>query len=139
MKKLGAINCFLLLLCASGFAQTQQSWKGKKAAVVLTYDDAINQQLDNAAPLLDSLGLKATFYVTAFSTSMQQRTNEWKALASHGHELGNHTLFHPCDGGVGREWVSKEYDLRNYSVKRMEDEVRMTNLFLNKLDGKTKR
>lgn len=129
----------LLLLAGQTFAQSNQAWRGKKCSVVITYDDAINQHLDNALPLLDSLGLKATFYVTAFSASVQTRLNEWKKLATNGHELGNHTLYHPCIGGPGREWVSPENDLRNYSVQRMLNEVRMTNLFLQSLDGKTKR
>jgi sialate O-acetylesterase len=121
------------------YSQSANPWNGKKCAVVLTYDDAIDQHLDNAIPVLDSLKLKATFYVTAFSQSMQSRLNDWKKLAAKGYELGNHTLFHPCIGGAGREWVSKQNDLRNYSVRRMENEVRMTNLFLEALDGKTKR
>jgi peptidoglycan-N-acetylglucosamine deacetylase len=138
MKKIMLITFFLCSL--KSFSQFgNPAWRGKKAAVVLTYDDAINEHLDNAVPILDSLGLKATFYITAFSTSMQARLNEWKKLAVTGHELGNHTLFHPCVGGAGREWVSKQNDLRNYSVKRMENEMRMTNLFLQSLDGKTKR
>ena len=137
MKKIFLI--ILLFATIASLAQTNQPWKGKKCAVVLTYDDAINQHLDNAIPLLDSLGLKATFYLTAFSQSMQTRLNDWKKLATHGHELGNHTLYHPCIGGKGREWVSKEYDLNNYTVKRMVDETRMTNLFLYSLDGKSKR
>ena len=120
-------------------AQYNPNWKGKKCAVVINYDDAIDQHLDHAIPVLDSLGLKATFYVTAFSQSMQTRLNDWKKLATNGHELGNHTLFHPCIGGKGREWVKPEYDLNNYTVKRMVDETRMTNLFLKALDGKTKR
>lgn len=121
------------------YSQTGQPWNGKKCAVVITYDDAINQHLDNAIPVLDSLRLKATFYVTAFSQSMQARLNEWKKLAVNGHELGNHTLYHPCIGGKGREWVSPEYDMSSYTVRRMVDETRMTNLFLQALDGKTKR
>jgi peptidoglycan/xylan/chitin deacetylase (PgdA/CDA1 family) len=120
-------------------AQANKAWLGKKCAVVLTYDDAIDQHLDNAIPVLDSLKLKGTFYVTAFSQSMQTRLNDWKKLSANGHELGNHTLFHPCIGGPGREWVSKQNDLKNYSVRRIENEVRMTNLFLQALDGKTKR
>ena len=127
---------FVITCC---YAQPLTPWQGKKAAVVITYDDAIDQQLDNAVPVLDSLGLKATFYVTAYSTSMQNRLNEWKKLADKGHELGNHTLFHPCIGGKGREWVKADYDLKNYSVQRMVDETRMTNVFLQALDGKTKR
>ena len=130
---------FLLIASVVSHSQHQHSWKGKKCAVVLTYDDAINQHLDNAIPVLDSLGLKATFYVTAFSPSMQTRLNDWKKLAVKGHELGNHTLYHPCIGGKGREWVKPDYDMNNYSVRRMIDETRMTNLFLQALDGKTKR
>lgn len=137
MKKLLLLIILFLSMVAS--SQTSQPWRGKKCAVVLTYDDAIDQHLDNAIPVLDSLRLKATFYVTAFSSSVQKRLNEWKKLAANGHELGNHTLYHPCIGGKGREWVSKEYDLNNYSLKRMVDETRMTNLFLQALDGKTKR
>lgn len=137
MKKI----IFLLFIGFSlnGYAQFNQAWRGKKCAVVITYDDAINEHLDNAVPVLDSLGLKATFYITAFSASMQTRLNDWKNLTTKGYELGNHTLYHPCMGGAGREWVSKDYDLNNYSVKRMVDETRMTNLFLQSLDGKTKR
>lgn len=128
----------LLLFSCSGFSQSK-AWGGKKAAVVITYDDAIDQHLDHALPLLDSLGLKATFYVTAFSTSMQNRMAEWKKLPTNGHELGNHTLYHPCMGGDGRSWVPTDYDLRNYTVRRMQDEMRMTNLFLEALDGKKER
>lgn len=120
-------------------AQFNQPWQGKKCAVVITYDDAIDQHLDNALPLLDSLGLKATFYVTAFSPSVQTRMEEWRAMAAKGHELGNHTLYHPCAGGPGREWVPKEYDLSAYTLKQIVDETRMTNLFLQALDGKTER
>jgi len=135
-KKFLLIILQLPVIC---YTQTLQPWHGKKCSVVITYDDAIDQHLDHAVPLLDSLGLKATFYVTVFSPSMQTRLNNWKKLAANGHELGNHTLFHPCIGGKGREWVAKEYDMNNYSVKRMEDETRMTNLFLQALDGNTKR
>lgn len=139
MKKLAAVLIISILFIADVSAQSNRVWNGKKCAVVLTYDDAINQHLDNAIPVLDSLGLKATFYITAFSTSMQTRMTEWKKLAVNGHELGNHTLYHPCIGGKGREWVRPEYDMNNYTVQRMVDETRMTNLFLKALDGKTKR
>jgi sialate O-acetylesterase len=137
MKK--NFTIIILFFSLPSYAQLNKSWNGKKCAVVLTYDDAINQHLDNAIPVLDSLKLKATFYLTAFSASMQTRLNDWKKLAVKGHELGNHTLYHPCIGGKGREWVKPEYDLRQYTVQRMIDETRMTNVFLQALDGKTKR
>ena len=140
MKKIIVAVCCVFSLFTCVHAQTKNAWKGKKCAVVLTYDDAIDQHLDNAAPILDSLGLKATFYITAFSQSVQTRLNDWKKLPAKGHELGNHTLFHPCIGNMpGREWVTSENNMTSYTVKRMENEMRMTNLFLQSLDGKTKR
>lgn len=137
MKKIFALT--IILLSHTSYSQPLYPWNGKKCAVVITYDDAIDQHLDNAIPVLDSLGLKATFYITAFSHSMQTRMNDWKKLSVNGHELGNHTLYHPCIGGKGREWVKPEYDMNNYTVQRMVDETRMTNVFLEAMDGKKKR
>jgi peptidoglycan/xylan/chitin deacetylase (PgdA/CDA1 family) len=139
MKKIIFAITLGLLVSLNSYAQFNLPWQGKKCAVVLTYDDAIDQHLDNAIPLLDSLGLKATFYITAFSPSMKARMNEWKRLAVNGYELGNHTLYHPCIGGPDKTWLKPEYDMRNYTVQRMVDETRMANVFLQALDGKTKR
>lgn len=78
MKKIFIASLINLIFVANALAQSNQPWHGKKCAVVLTYDDAINEHLDNAIPVLDSLGLKATFYVTAFSYSIRTRLNDWK-------------------------------------------------------------
>src|SRR6185295_18433545 len=135
------LACFLIILpFTATVGQVPPVWHGKNCAVVITYDDAIDQHLDNAIPVLDSLGLKATFYVTAFSSSMRNRLNDWKKLSQRGHELGNHTLFHPCIGNLpGREWVKGEQDMSKYTLQRMENEIRMTNVFLESLDGKRPR
>ncbi len=139
MKKIFFFLLATLFTLSNLAAQNTMPWNNKRAAVVLTYDDAIDQHLDNAIPVLDSLGLKATFYITGYSSSIRQRMNEWKKLAANGHELGNHTLYHPCVGGVGREWVAPDYDMRTYTVRRMIDEIKMNNILLQALDGKTKR
>src|SRR5215510_8746252 len=97
MKKLFSILMITQVFFISSFGQPDKPWNGKKCAVVLTYDDAISQQLDNAIPTLDSLKLKATFYITAYFG--RERLNDWKKAAAKGYELGNHTLFHPCAGG----------------------------------------
>lgn len=131
------ITIVLNVTLLNGMEAQVNPWVGKKAAVVITYDDAIDQHLDNAVPVLDSLGLRATFYITGNSESMQKRLNEWKQLAVRGHELGNHTLYHPCIGGKGREWVKPEYDLNKYTVTRIVDEIRATNVLLQSMDGKT--
>ena len=121
-------------------ALNDMAWQGKKAAVILTYDDALNVHLDNAMPLLDSLGLKGTFYVSTSSSPFRTRVNDWKKLAEKGHELANHTLFHPCIGNTPRrEWVNENYDMSTYTVKRMVDEIKMNNTLLEAIDGKKER
>jgi peptidoglycan/xylan/chitin deacetylase (PgdA/CDA1 family) len=130
------ILAVLLLATISGFAQ---KWNGYKCTVVLTYDDALNVHLDNVIPALDSAGFKGTFYLTVASDAFTKRMSDWKNAAAKGHELGNHTMYHPCAGGEGRSWVRPEYDLRTYTVKRIEDEVKMTNVLLQSVDGKTER
>jgi len=140
MKRLFIILLISQLVLQNTNAQFNQPWRGKKAAVVLTYDDALNVHLDNAIPLLDSMGLKGTFYLTAFAPGCKERIAEWRKAAANGHELGNHTLYHPCIGNMpGREWVNGENDMSRYSIQRMINEVRMTNVFLQAVDGKTKR
>ncbi|MCF0041430.1 sialate O-acetylesterase [Dyadobacter fanqingshengii] len=115
-------------------------WKGKKCAVVLTYDDALNVHLDNVVPALDSLSLKGSFYLTASSDAARNRIKDWRAAAANGHELGNHTVYHPCDAtGPGMSWVKPEYDLSKYSLARIQDEIRMCNAFLKSIDGQSKR
>ena len=139
MKKTGMALLLMHIVLLQLAAQSNTPWNNRKAAIVLTYDDAVNQHLDNAIPVLDSLGLKATFYITGYSASVRERLNDWRKLAARGHELGNHTLYHPCVGGQGREWVKIDYDMRRYTVQRMVDETRMNNVFLQALDGKTSR
>lgn len=128
-----------LLYGCSAMAQVGNTWNGKRAAVVLTYDDALNVHLDHAIPALDSLGFKATFYLIGNSGALDKRIPEWRKAASKGHELGNHTLFHPCASGPGRSFVTTETDLRNYTVARMVNEMRLTNTLLKSIDGKSGR
>lgn len=121
-------------------AQDKAPWNGKRCAVALTYDDALNVHLDKVVPVLDSLGFKATFYVPGYFPGFKSRLRDWKTVAQKGHELGNHTLFHPCEGNSsGREWVEADYNLNTYTVRRMVDEIGMANTLLEAIDGKTKR
>ena len=107
---------------------------------MLTYDDGYMEHQKNAVPVLDSLGLKATFYLSASYPAVAKHIKEWRRIAANGHELGNHTLFHPCMANIpGREWVPPAYDMSQYSMERMLGEIRMTNTFLEAVDGKTTR
>lgn len=116
------------------------NWNGKKCAVVLTYDDALNIHLDKVIPALNSFNFKGTFYLIASLPAVTNRTAEWRAAAKKGHELGNHTLYHPCDGSLaGRSFVTKETDLSNYTVAKAVKEIQTANQILKNIDGKSER
>jgi sialate O-acetylesterase len=130
-------SCFYLGFVSNSIAQFH--WPDKaKAAVVFTYDDGLDGQLDFAVPQLDEFGYKGTFYCTGNSQSLYNRTDEWRAIAQNGHELGNHTLFHPCDGEKF-DWVKDEYDLSKYTKEQLLAELRTANTLLKAIDGKTER
>ena len=139
MKKTIILSTFILVHTVT-FAQNSAVWNGKKCAVALTYDDALLVHLDNVIPVLDSAGLKGTFYLSGYFPGYVTNISRWKSASDKGHELANHTLFHPCTGNTpGREWVKPANDLSKYTVQRMTDEIKMTNILLKTLDGKTGR
>ncbi|GAA4321721.1 endo-1,4-beta-xylanase [Flaviaesturariibacter amylovorans] len=135
------LSVFVLLLSVMALpAAAQGPWNGRSAAVVLTYDDALNVHQTTVLPLLDSLNLKATFYLTDNGGRLRAQFPRWKKAAANGHELGNHSIYHPCSGSLpGRSWVPPDYDLDRYTLRRMADEIRSTNLLLETLDGKKER
>ena len=94
-RKFGLAGAAASLVVRANPAAADFSWpNGARAAVSLTYDDGYDSHLDAVAPVLDALSLKATFFLTV--QNMQGRLADWKALARHGHEIGNHTMTHPC-------------------------------------------
>lgn len=66
-------------------------------AVSLTYDDGLPSHLDVAAPALERRGLRGTFYVTW--DNIVDRVGDWEKMPARGHELGAHTMHHPCNIG----------------------------------------
>ncbi|MEZ4860866.1 MAG: polysaccharide deacetylase family protein [Caldilineaceae bacterium] len=66
-----------------------------QGAISLTFDDGVQSQLDLAIPMLDRHGLRATFYVNPRDNYRDQLV-PWRAAALNGHEIGNHTISHPC-------------------------------------------
>lgn len=141
--KIIAITCLSLSVLLSTFTLASPKnlqWPGgAKVAVSLSYDDALNTHLDHAIPALDKHQLKASFYILP-NKVVTRRLNEWKTIAKNGHELGNHSLFHPCKASLpNREWVVKHHDLDKYSVEQIAEELAVANRFLNAIDGNKER
>lgn len=120
--------------------QAEFVWpQGQRCAVSLTYDDGLPVHYEHVGPLLELEGLRATFYVPAMS-DVQVHPERWRQLARRGHELGNHSLFHPCTRTPEREsWLDPWQDLRTYTLSRWRDELAAANLVLRLLDDQTTR
>jgi len=109
----------------------------EQAVVTLTFDDALDSQLDEALPRLDAAGLRATFFVNVNAPSLGLRAEDWRRVAAAGHELGNHSLLHP--GRAHKPWTVPGCRLEDYTLERMRLELEVANNVLRALDGKERR
>lgn len=104
-----------------------------RGTVVLTYDDALPSQLDHAVPALDAAGLKATFFLSAVREADVPR---WQAVARRGHEVANHTIFHPC--AAAKFPADPHFTSEAYSPASMIREIAQQNTLLRALDGRAR-
>ena len=84
---------------------------GKRAAISLSFDDGRASQVDVGLDVLDAAGVKATFYVVPGAVA--DRRERWLRAVASGHEIGNHSLAHPCSGNFpwARGKALEEYTL----------------------------
>lgn len=106
--------------------------EGKQMALSLTFDDGRYSQVEGGTALLDEFGAKATFYVVP--SAVEQRLEGWKKAVASGHEIGNHSLNHPCTGNF--PWA-RQKALENYTSKQMKDELIEANKKIQQLLGVT--
>jgi peptidoglycan/xylan/chitin deacetylase (PgdA/CDA1 family) len=127
----------LLLLFGSALTtiplQAQQSFKwpsGKRAAISLSFDDARLSQIDLGIALLEKYGIKATFFVSP--ATVKERLPGWKKAVSLGHEIGNHSMSHPCTANYE---FSAQNALEGYTLARMAKELDDANAEVERLLG----
>lgn len=114
--------------------------KGCRAAVSLTYDDGIPNHPQVVAPALEARGFRGTFYAP-LSSDIEENPLVWREMAKRGHELGNHTVYHPCWSINGKHsaWLDEQRNLVNYDEARWLDEITTANNALTLIDGRTER
>jgi beta-glucosidase len=103
---------------------------GKKVALSLTFDDARLSQIDNGIPIFDEYGVKATFYVSP--DAVPERLEGWKQAIESGHEIGNHSMTHPCTGNF--PWA-REKALETMTLRDMALEIYKANQFVKETLG----
>jgi beta-glucosidase len=101
---------------------------GKKMALSLTFDDARLSQIEKGIPILDKYKVKGTFYLSPNAT--MQRVEGWKKAIKNGHDIGNHSLVHPCTGNF--KW-SRDKALENYSLLSMGMELDSANKLIEEM------
>lgn len=120
----------------AGITQARIIWPGqKKAAIVLTYDDGLASQRQYVIPQLEQAGFRGSFFLYGQVVKAED-IPQWRNAAAGGHELGNHSLFHPCLAGTTESTSSPCHSLECYSVKDMLIEISMMNNYLSAIDGK---
>ncbi len=112
----------LLFLLLPGILLAQNStfsWpEGKKVAISLTFDDARGSQPTLGVPLLDEFGVKGTFYLVP--SAARTKAEGWKKAVAMGHEIGNHTVNHPCSGNF--DWARSKA-IEGYTLNQMRKEL----------------
>ena len=141
---LTVIYCCVIAVCIGCLPSDQQDkelpafekqedfrWpEGKRAAISLTFDDARHSQVTQGLPILDEYGTKATFYVSI--RNIEQRLDSWKRAEANGHEIGNHTLTHPCSGNF--PFIGDRV-LEDYTLDKMKHELVEANNIIESLLG----
>jgi peptidoglycan/xylan/chitin deacetylase (PgdA/CDA1 family) len=133
---------FIIVLVVANLAQYEKAtspagtpqpfpWpEGKRVALSLSFDDGRFSQVDVGIPILDKYGVKATFFV--HPSSAEKRLEGWKRAVAHGHEIGNHSLTHPCTGNF--PW-SRSNALEEHSLEDMRRELIESNRQIKTLLG----
>ncbi len=123
---------------AISYAAPQASTKGfhwpdgKRVAVSLSFDDARASQVDVGLDVINPTGVKVTFFVTTNSEALHSKLEGWKRALSSGHEIGNHTVNHPCTGNF--PW-SFHNALENYTLEQMSQQLDDSNAQIQQLLG----
>ncbi len=103
---------------------------GKQAAISISLDDARPSQVDAGLPVLDRYGIRATFYLSPSNIPLRQ--DIWRDAVARGHEMGNHTLTHPCSGNF--PW-SLANALEDMTLADIESEMERSDEVIEQLVG----
>ncbi len=92
----------------------------KQCAVSLSFDDGRASAIEVGVPLLDRFNIKGTFYVMPHN--VEKRLNGWRQATASGHEMGCHTLTHPCSGNL--HFIRQGGNaLEEFTLEQMEQEL----------------
>jgi peptidoglycan-N-acetylglucosamine deacetylase len=102
----------------------------KRAAISHSFDDARVSQIDTGLALLSEHHVKVTFFLEA--GNIGHRVEGWKKAVADGHEIGNHSMTHPCTGNYA---FSRHNALEDYNLQMMAAQLDEANAEIQRLLG----
>lgn len=114
-----------IFVAVSVSAQRLAMFKGNaRAAVSYTFDDGLIEHYTMVMPILDSLGIKGTFWIIAdnidrrksMAEHMPVTWDELAIIAQHGHELGNHGFTHTALDRITPEEGDREIERNDSAI-----------------------
>lgn len=106
--------------------------EGKRVAVSLSFDDGRASQVDIGLDVINPTGVKVTFFVNPGSEAFRSKLAGWKRAVASGHEIGSHSVNHPCTGNF--PW-SLHNALENYTLEQMSQQLEDANAQIQELLG----
>jgi hypothetical protein len=100
----------------------------------LSFDDARVSHTGPGLECLEQLAVPATFFVVPRSVKLNIR--RWRTVVECGHEIGNHTVSHPCTGNL--RWT-RANTIERLSLADLEAELHAANRQIEDLLGVTPR
>jgi len=105
----------------------------------LTFDDGMDSQRLIALPEMNRRGLRGTFYLNPKGDADEGSPNNWKSrlalwleAAQAGHEMGNHSIHHPCSLNINVEFTPRnllDMSLRDLEMDLREAQFRLSEAF----------
>lgn len=105
---------------------------GAAAAVSLTFDDGMRSQREIGVPLLNRFDVRATFYVNP-RDDYASMLEGWREAVDAGHEIGNHTINHPCSKNFAFISENGRRSLEEMNLEEIAAEIDETNRRLNEV------
>jgi hypothetical protein len=99
-------------------------------AVSLSFDDGRLSQVDTGLALLRKHDVKVTFFL--IGSQIEERLEGWRQAVVDGHEIGNHSMTHPCTGSYE---FSRRNALEDYTRQTIDKQLDDANAEISRLLG----
>lgn len=86
-------------------------------AIAITFDDGPSTSVDTILSILDSEGVKATFFLVG--SEIEKYPKETKKIISAGHQIGNHTFSHKYLVLKSPSYIKEEIERTDSLIREM--------------------